>query len=58
MLDRHAAKNCTTVAEMVATAQNLGHCDVVATLRLYGQISRGRQRALIMGQSCNDALKD
>ena len=42
MLARHAAKNCTSVAEIVATAQNLGHSDVLTTLRSYGQISRER----------------
>ena len=51
MLARHAAKNCTSVAEIVATSQNLGHTDVLTTLRSYGQIDRDRMRALITGES-------
>lgn len=51
MLARHAAKNCTTVAELVATSQNLGHTDVLTTLRSYGQISRDQQRALVTGEA-------
>ena len=39
MLARHAAKTCDSVAELVATAQNIGHTDVLTTLRSYGQIS-------------------
>ncbi len=35
MLARHAAKTCTSVAELVATSQNLGHTDVLTTLRSY-----------------------
>jgi integrase len=58
MLARHAAKNCTSVAELVATSQNLGHTDVLTTLRSYGQISRERQRALITGESEEDVLRD
>lgn len=58
MLARHAAKTCTSVAEIVATAQNLGHIDVLTTLRSYGQISRERQRALITGESESDVLED
>lgn len=58
MLARHAAKNCTTVAELVATSQNLGHTDVLTTLRSYGQISREKQRALITGESEDDVLED
>jgi integrase len=50
MLARHAAKNCKTVAEFVATAQNLGHADPLTTLRSYGQISRDDQRRLITGE--------
>jgi len=49
MLARHAAKTCDSVAELVATAQNLGHTDVLTTLRSYGQISREDQRRLITG---------
>lgn len=54
MLARHAAKTCTSVAELVATSQNLGHKDVLTTLRSYGQISRERQRALVTGESEDD----
>ncbi len=58
MLARHAAKTCTSVAELVATSQNLGHTDVLTTLRRYGQTSRERQRALITGESESDVLED
>ncbi|WP_417729548.1 tyrosine-type recombinase/integrase [Roseovarius sp.] len=57
MLARHATKDCT-VPELVAIAQNLGHSDVLTTLRSYGQISRERQRALITGESGDDVLED
>lgn len=53
MLARHAAKHCTSVAELVATSQNLGHTDVLTTLRSYGQISRDEQRKLITGNTSN-----
>ncbi|WP_347863449.1 hypothetical protein [Planktomarina sp.] len=49
MLAHDAAKNCASVAEPIATAQNLGHTDILTTLRSYGQISRGNQRRLITG---------
>ncbi len=49
MLARHAANTATSVAELVANSQNLGHTDVLTTLRSYGQISRERQRELITG---------
>lgn len=58
MLARHAAKTCTSVAEIVATSQNLGHTDVLTKLRSYGQISRGRQRELITGLTDDDLLED
>jgi integrase len=58
MLPRHAAKTCTSVSELVAASQNLGHTDVLTTLRSYGQISRERQRALITGASEEDVLDD
>lgn len=51
MLARHAAKSCESVAELVATSQNLGHTDVLTTLRSYGQISRNDQRRLITGEN-------
>lgn len=47
---RHAAKTCDSVAELVATSQNLGHTDVLTTLRSYGQINRDDQRRLITGE--------
>lgn len=50
MLARYAANNATSVAEFVANSQNLGHTDVLTTLRSYGQISRERQRELITGR--------
>jgi integrase len=49
MLARHAAKTCESVAELVATAQNLGHTDILTTLRSYGQNSREDHRRLITG---------
>ncbi|WP_269085832.1 tyrosine-type recombinase/integrase [Palleronia salina] len=49
MLARDAAKNAKSVAELIATSQNLGHTDVLTTLRSYGQIDRDRQRTLITG---------
>lgn len=58
MLARHVAKTCTSVAELVATSQNLGHSDVLTTLRSYGQISRERQRALVTGETADDVLDD
>ncbi len=58
MLARHAAKTCNSVAEIVATSQNLGHTDVLTTLRSYGQISRERQRELITGEPGNTVLEE
>ncbi|WP_324754104.1 site-specific integrase [Roseovarius sp. Pro17] len=58
VLARHATKTCPSVAEIVATSQNLGHTDVLTTLRSYGQISRERQRELITGESADDVLED
>ncbi|MFK7942434.1 MAG: tyrosine-type recombinase/integrase [Paracoccaceae bacterium] len=51
MLARHAVNTSTSVAEFVANSQNLGHTDVLTTLRSYGQISRERQRELVTGKS-------
>lgn len=51
MLARHVARHCDSVAELVATSQNLGHTDVLTTLRSYGQISREEQRKLVTGES-------
>ena len=58
MLARHATRTCTSVAELVATSQNLGHTDVLTTLRSYGQIDRERMRALITGETGDDLLGD
>ena len=49
MLARHAAKTSKSVAEFVANSQNLGHVDVLTTLRNYGYIDRERQRELVTG---------
>ncbi len=54
MLARHAARHGKSVAELVATSQNLGHSDVLTTLRRYGQINRDDQRRLITGQTSDD----
>jgi integrase len=54
MLARHAVNTSTSVAEIVANSQNLGHTDVLTTLRSYGQISRERQRALVTGKSSDE----
>lgn len=51
MLARHAVNTSTSVAEFVANSQNLGHTDLLTTLRSYGQISRERQRELVTGKS-------
>jgi len=58
MLARHTAKTCNSVAELVATSQNLGHTDVLTTLRNYGTIDRDKMRALITGESDGDVLED
>ena len=57
MLTRQAAKTCTSVADLVATSQNLGHTDVLTTLRNYGQISCERPGALVTCEA-EDALDD
>jgi len=54
MLARHAAKNAKSVAELVAASQNLGHTDVLTTLRSYGQISRNDQRKLVTGKTSEE----
>ena len=54
MLARNAAKNATSVAELVAASQNLGHTDVLTTLRSYGQISREDQRKLVTGKTSDE----
>jgi len=58
MLARHATRHCKSVAELVATSQNLGHTDVLTTLRSYGQIDRNRMRELITGESGDDLAED
>lgn len=57
MLARHAVQTSTSVAEFVANSQNLGHTDVLTTLRSYGQISRERQRALVTGEPNDDVIE-
>ncbi|MEL6337776.1 MAG: site-specific integrase, partial [Pseudomonadota bacterium] len=51
MLARHAVKTSRSVEAFVAASQNLGHIDVLTTLRRYGQLSRERQRKLVTGRS-------
>lgn len=58
MLARHITKTAKSVAELVAASQNLGHADILTTLRNYGQISRERQRALVTGVSLDDDVFD
>ena len=54
MLARHVVHTSTSVAELVANSQNLGHTDVLTTLRSYGQVSRERQRELVTGKASNE----
>ncbi|MGI3165337.1 tyrosine-type recombinase/integrase [Pseudooceanicola sp. 200-1SW] len=58
MLARRVSSRNATVAELVATSQNLGHDDVLTTLRSYGQIDRARLRTLITGESEDDRVLD
>ena len=57
MLARRAVNQSSSVAELVANAQNLGHSDPLTTLRSYGQLSRERQRELITGAEENVRLE-
>lgn len=57
MLARQAVQTSTSVAELVAVAQNLGHSDPLTTLRSYGQLSRERQRQLVTGESDDDVIE-
>lgn len=57
MLSRHISRNCKSVAELVATSQNLGHSDVLTTLRNYGQINRDDQRRLVTGEDPDDLIE-
>ncbi|WP_415402880.1 tyrosine-type recombinase/integrase [Tateyamaria sp. SN3-11] len=50
MHSRHISRHCKNIPELVAASQNLGHSDVLMTLKHYGQISREEQRRLITGQ--------
>ena len=43
--------------DVATSAANLGHTDVLTTLRSYGQIDRDRQRALITGMTGDDVLE-
>lgn len=58
MLACHAVKTFKSTAELVATSQNLGHTDVLTTLRSYGQISSERERSLVTGESQDGVLDD
>ena len=58
MLARHGAKTSNSVVELVALSQNLGHIDVLITLRSYGQIDRDTQRRLITGELDDDVLDE
>ncbi|MFK7878083.1 MAG: tyrosine-type recombinase/integrase [Paracoccaceae bacterium] len=49
MLARRVVDMSLSVAELVATSQNLGHSGVLVTLTNYGQLSRESQRALVTG---------
>ncbi|MDX8347813.1 tyrosine-type recombinase/integrase [Cognatiyoonia sp. IB215446] len=57
MLSRHVARNCNSVAELVATSQNLGHTDVLTTLRSYGHINRDDQRRLVTGEESDELIE-
>lgn len=57
MLSRHIARNCKSVAELVATSQNLGHTDVLTTFRNYGQINRDDQRKLVTGEDPDELIE-
>ena len=50
MVARHAVATTESVEELVAAAQNLGHTEILTTLRSYGQVSRTRQKELIRGE--------
>ncbi|MDG1824928.1 MAG: hypothetical protein P8H62_01550 [Henriciella sp.] len=54
MLARHASNKSESVAEFIASSQDLGHSDPLTTLRNYGQISRERQRELVTGLKPED----
>lgn len=58
MLARRISSKNASIAELVATSQNLGHTDVLTTLRSYGQIGRDQVRELITGESSKDVLDD
>ncbi len=57
MLSRHIARNSKSVAELVATSQNLGHTDVLTTLRNYGQINRDDQRRIVTGEEPDELIE-
>ncbi len=48
-LVRFGQVTCRTVEEFKAWSQNVGHEDVLTTLRSYGNVERLRQRDLILG---------
>jgi hypothetical protein len=49
MLIRLAQRNCRTMEEFKAWSENIGHEDMVTSLRSYGQVPEQRRRALILG---------
>lgn len=50
---RRASRDCKSIPELLAISDNLGHSDVLTTLRSYGQISREDKRRLITGEKRN-----
>ena len=51
MLAREATKGGASVEEVLAVSQNLGHSDILTTLRSYGQLNEDRVKALIRGST-------
>jgi integrase len=49
-----ANAHCATPEQFKAWSQNLGHEDVMTTLRSYGAVSQGRQRELLTGMAASD----
>ncbi|MEO0630736.1 MAG: integrase, partial [Planctomycetota bacterium] len=51
-----ASQHCLSAEEFKAWSQNLGHEDVLTTLRSYGAVSNGRQREIISRMSVQSGL--
>ena len=49
MLIRLAQRNCRSLEEFKAWSENIGHEDMLTSLRSYGQVPEQRRRALILG---------